>query len=264
MNNQLDGKKILVTAPAIYGQNLARLIRNNKGIALEYPAIKTYVPKDLSSLHSIFKNINDFEDIILPSRTAIDAFFKACADTGQSGNLERINFYALGKDQVYLKNKYNLKVAAEPEETGPNGLVRYFKQLETQPKKPILVVAPKVIGVPEPNVIPDFIKALSALRLKTIKIQGYMTEAQNLSTNKELSNLIAHKEIDIITFTSTAEIAVMLKYFGPDKINQFKIACFGPYTGKNAEKMGLKTWYIGQKYSRFEDFVSGISALIKA
>ena len=262
MYNQLNGKKILVTAPVIYGKNLARLIRERNGIALEYPAIKTYVPKDLSSLQSIFKNIPAFADIVLPSRTAIDAFFEAYTRSGQSVKLERLNFYALGKDQVYLKDKHNVNVAAKPEETGPNGLVNYFKRLKTPPKKSVLVVAPKVIGVQEPNVIPDFIKALTHAGIKTIKIEGYITEAQNLSANTEIATMIARKEIDIIAFTSTAEIAVMLKHFGPDKINQFKIACFGPYTGQNAEKMGLRTWYIGEKYSRFEDFVSGISNVL--
>ncbi len=259
----LSGKKILVTAPTVYGKNLANLIRLKEGIAIEFPSIKTYIPSDLSFLQTFFQNINQYAGIVLPSRTAIEAFFKAYQNSDLKIDWQQMDFYALGNDQNYLETAFHIKVAAKPTETGPNGIIDYLKNHVPHTTKPFIIIAPKVIGIKEPNIIPDFLKNLSKAGFNGIKVEAYITETQNLSKQPYLMSAIKNKQLDIIAFTSSAEIAVLLKYFTTTELNQFKIACFGPYTGQNAIKMGLKPWYIGKKFGSFKDFVTGISQALQ-
>jgi uroporphyrinogen-III synthase len=116
------------------------------------------------------------------------------------------------------------------------------------------------MGVPESNIMPDLIKDLSKIGMLPIKIVGYITKANNLKDYPEIAELVVSKDIDIIAFTSTAEISALLKNVNIKDLKSIKTACFGPYTGKNAIKFGLNPVYIGQKYSSFEDFVSGIKS----
>ena len=158
-----------------------------------------------------------------------------------------------------MLNNYGIKVKSRPEETGPDGLVNFFKLHPEFVGNKVLVVAPEVIGVPEPDIIPDLINNLTKTGVQPIKIHGYITKANTLNNYPEIAKMIISKELDLIAFTSSAEILALLKNVDLKDLQSIKTACFGPYTGRNAIKYGLNPSYIGQKYSRFEDFVSGIS-----
>jgi uroporphyrinogen-III synthase len=258
MAGVLKHKNILITAPENYAQKLGLLFKKEGANAWQYPAIKTYINPDLSLLKDQILKLNNNTLVMLPSRMAIDAFFKAYNQISPQPELSDIKFFAFGNDQNYLKDNYGISVAYQPEETGPNGIVSYLKSKQTTSK--MLVLAPKVIDVPEPNVIPNFIHDLKLIGIQPKKIQAYITEANDFK-NTPLIKAVNQNTLDLICFTSTAEIMALLKAFPLKSIQNIPIACFGPYTGQNALKLGLKPVYIGQKYGDFEDFVIGIKQL---
>ena len=253
-------KNIIVTAPGAYGEKLTRLFQQNNQKALHMPAIETFVNPNNDDLLHIIKNIENYPHIILPSQTAIDAFFLAYKQVNPLKNLQNTAFYAFGKDADYLEEKYHYRVPRRSQEPGPNGIVHIFKELQT--KAPVVVVAPKVVGVPEPNIIPVFIKNLTSTGAKVIKIEGYITRTTDISQYQKAFRLIEKAGPDtLIAFSSTAEIMSVLKHFNPEHLNRMQTACFGPYTGNNAQKLGLHPVYVGKKYGNFADFVSGIRHL---
>jgi len=261
MKIDLKDKKVIVTAPDNYGQKLIEMITQANGQAYAFPAIETYINPDQSAILNILQNLDNYPFIILPSRMAIDAFFQTYQKRNKQTKLEKTALFAFGKDIEYLKTKYQHSVAFKPDEPGPNGIVNYFKQIKKTDEN-IVVFAPKVIGVPEPNIIPNFIQNLENTDAKVLKIEAYITRANDLKKYKIPYKLIQESPSDtIIAFTSTAEIMSVLKYFKPKHLNQLQIACFGPYTGNNARKLGLKPVYVGKKYAGFEDFISGIAHL---
>ncbi|HFX18228.1 MAG TPA: uroporphyrinogen-III synthase [Flavobacteriales bacterium] len=258
MDGVLKHKNILITAPENYTQKLGLLFKKEGAKIWQYPAIKTYINPDLSSLKKQVLKLNKNTLVMLPSRMAIEAFFKAYKQISPQPDLSEIKFFAFGNDQNYLKDKYDISVAYQPEETGPNGIVTHLKSTKKTDK--ILVLAPKVIGVPEPDVIPNFIHDLKSIGMQPIKIQAYITEANDFK-NTSLIKAINQNNLDLICFTSTTEIMALLKAFPLKTIQNIPIACFGPYTGQNAQKLGLKPVYIGQKYGDFKDFIIGIKQL---
>ena len=91
---------------------------------------------------------------------------------------------------------------------------------------------------------------------------AYTTQAVELNSQLPSFQLLKQTNPDtIIAFTSTAEIMSILHYFSTKELNQMQIACFGPYTGNNAKKLGLHPIYVGQKFASFEDFIEGISEI---
>ncbi len=257
----LNKKKIVVTAPEKYAQKLCQLVTQNNGIAYCLSTIKTSVHTNLSSAMKIIRNIDNYPYIILPSQTAIDAFFVAYRAVNKPVNLSKTSFLAFGKDADYLELNYQITVAHTPNEPGPNGLVSYFEK-QSNITKPVVIFAPEVMGVPEPNVIPNLIKKLESIGITVVKVLAYSTQAENLNNKSQSFQLLKQANSDtIIAFTSTAEIMSILHSFSTEELNQMQIACFGPYTGNNAKKLGLHPVYIGQKFASFENFIEGISKL---
>jgi len=261
MVTDLSHKTILVTAPDSYAEKLILLIKQFKGLPVHFPAIQTYIKPDLAALMAHLKNIKAYPYVVLPSRTAIDAFFKAARVLAVPIDWSDTAFFAFGNDQNYLQEQYHIAVKYRPSEPGPQGIVSYFETQKIPENNKVLVIKPEVVGVPEPNVIPNFLQALKKVKMDPVSCVGYITQARELEDFPVIMKGIERHQIDQIAFTSTAEIMVVLKTISAEQLNQFQIACFGPYTGANAVKLGLKPAYIGTKYADFKDFVIGMATL---
>lgn len=256
--NPLEGKTILVTAPSNYAYRFANVIEEAGGKAILFPTIQTIINPNTKAIDSIWKQAESIDWLVLPSRKAMDAFFDRI-DSTSLNSISKLRFCAIGNDINYLKEKYNTIAAIEPKESGPNGIVEELgKQANIQGQN-IVVIAPLVIGVEEPNVIPNFIQNLKSLKANVTKAEGYITQLSDSLDYLNEIKLLKNGKIDIIAFTSTAEIEALIKLTSLELIDKQIVACFGPYTGNNAKEFGLNPEYIGQKYSSFEDFVSGIT-----
>ena len=256
--NPLKGKIILVTAPSNYSHRFANLIEEAGATTILFPTVETILNPNTKAIDSIWQHADKIDWLVLPSRKAMDAFFDK-KDSSVLHTISKLRFCAIGNDINYLKEKYNIIAALDPKESGPNGIVEELSKSQNIQNQNIVVVAPLVIGVKEPNVIPNFIKNLKGLKANVTKAEGYITHlSDSLNYLKEIE-LLKNGKIDIIAFTSTAEIEALIKLTSLELVDEQIVACFGPYTGNNAIKFGLHPEYIGQKYSSFEDFVIGIT-----
>jgi len=256
----LKKKRIVVTAPVNYAHRFAGFIKKEKGIPVVMPAIETVVNPDTEDIDQILDYPAKYDWVVLPSRKAIDSFFKR-VEQRNTGNaeLDSLQFLAIGKDMDYLAHTYNRNVAFVPDEPSPKGITASLSKIEDIDTQSIVVVAPRVVGLTEPDAIPEFLAGLEAIGMKTEKAEGYITRAIDSSEyNKELA-LIRQGKIDLIAFTSTAEIESMINMLGGvEYINKNNVACFGPYTAANARKLGVEVEYTGQNFHSFKDFVAGI------
>jgi|GEM_PF-403029 len=259
-DNGLQNKHVLITAPSNYAERLSQLIKEAGGIPVVLPAVETTINPNTSSIDSLLTNLNSFQWIVLPSRKAADAFFEGVQRNDIAHDmLSKINFCAIGNDINYLLDKYNTEVAFTPSESGPNGIVQVLDKLPGIQGKNLGLVAPQVIGVSEPNVIPNFIQNLKELGINVHKTEGYVTKIANPDTYQHQLDQLKNGQIDIIAFTSTAEIEALLKLSSSTTINRCQIACFGPYTGNNAKKLGINPAYVGKDYHSFSSFVNELS-----
>ncbi|MHC5721767.1 MAG: uroporphyrinogen-III synthase, partial [Nostoc sp.] len=66
--------------------------------------------------------------------------------------------------------------------------------------------------------------------------------------------------IDIIAFSSTAEVESFLTMVNSQRdYEDCIIACFGPYTTANGQKLGMNVSIVSRDYSSFEGFAEAIA-----
>ena len=259
----LNGKTILVTAPSNYAFRFAEIIEKTGANAILFPTVETIINPNTSDIDSILQYAESIDWVILPSRKAMDAYFsRFIQDSISLRKLSKIKYCAIGNDINYLKEKYKISTNIELAESGPNGIVEALSKEPFIQGQNIVVVAPLVLGVNEPNVIPNLIRDIRNLNTNVTKAEAYITQLSDSLKYLDEIKLLKKGEIDIIAFTSTSEIEALIKFTSIDVIDKQIVACFGPYTGNNAKKLGLHPEYIGDKYNSFEDFVTGISNYI--
>mmetsp|Transcript_25589 Transcript_25589/g.71700 ORF Transcript_25589/g.71700 Transcript_25589/m.71700 type:complete len:176 (+) Transcript_25589:412-939(+) len=130
----------------------------------------------------------------------------------------------------------------------------------------VLVPAPIVEELPEPDVIPSFIRDLEAENLTVRRVGAYVTRP-TVGEGKELTperrkalHALRDGEVDLVAFSSTAEITALLKAITRSELEQStKIGCFGPITAGNAKELGLDVVVISKDFSSFRGYAKAIT-----
>ncbi|RUR77353.1 hypothetical protein DSM107007_45200 [Nostoc sp. PCC 7120 = FACHB-418] len=223
------------------------------------PTIETCYLSNFSKLDAVISSINEFDWIAFTSRNGIIAFFERLHNLDISiTKLQNCQLCALGKDIDILLSLFG-KVDLIPDESSPAGIVAEFSQICGIREQKILVPVPEVIGIPEPNIVPNFIKDLEELGMQVIRVPAYITQSLDKDIYSVEINLIQQGLIDIIAFSSTAEIESFLAMFNSkSEFQHCVVACFGPYTAANAEQLGLNVSIVSTDFSSFEGFVEAI------
>lgn len=256
----LYGKRILVTAPRNYASRLSEKIIQKGGLPILLPAIETCYLANYTELDTALSKIDTFDWIVFTSRNGIIAFFHRMHDLGISTSvLQNCQLSALGKDSESLLSFCN-QVDLIPAESSPRGIVSELAKIPHISLQKVLIPAPEFVGIPEPNVIPNLVSDLQKLGMEVTRIPTYLTQCIDKNIYAVELNLIRQGMIDIIAFSSTAEIESFLRMVNsPSDYQDCIIACFGPYTAANAQKLGVNVSIVSKDYSSFEGFADAIA-----
>ncbi|MDJ0659942.1 MAG: uroporphyrinogen-III synthase [Crocosphaera sp.] len=253
-------KRILITTPRNYASRFAAEIINYGGIPVIVPTIETCYLSSYEILDNCLKNITTFNYIAFTSRNGINAVISRIETLNLPLScLDNCQLIAIGKDAEKLE-ELGLKVSILPQEPSPQGIVSELAKIPQIAQQTILVPIPEVIGISEPDIVPKFITALQTLNLKITVVNAYQTRGLDASLYPVEMDLVEQGKIDIIAFSSTAEIESFLQIVKNTPIpKNCLIACFGPYTASNAKKLGLTVDIIGKDYHSFRGFVQAIT-----
>jgi len=257
--NNWANKTILVTAPVIYNERLSNQINHTGMKALPFPVLTTNLIDQNAEVDSILLNLDRYDWISLTSRNAIKAYIKRAGELDiPLSQLQAQNYCAIGEDQELLRS-FGLESIIENEESSPKGIVQAIKKMDGEGKR-IAVFVPQVIGFAEPNVIPNFIQDLQDIGLNVTRVNAYTTSICHPDNETKILHKIKNGSIDLIAFTSTGEIKAILSLIGgSEKLKNTPIACFGPYTYKNARKLGLEPTFMAKDFSSFEGYVDAMT-----
>ncbi|TWH43059.1 uroporphyrinogen-III synthase [Dulcicalothrix desertica PCC 7102] len=256
----LHGKRIIITAPRVYAVRLSSALINQGALPLFMPVIETSPLEDFTILDEHLRKINTYDSIAFTSRNGIDAVSKRMRELKMDTSLlQQIHLCAIGKDAELLE-ALGAEVDVIPEEPSPTGIIRELAKISDIEGKNILIPASEVIGIPEPDVIPNFVAGLEKLGMNVTRVTAYQTR----SLDKEIYNveleLIRQGKVDVIAFSSSAEISAFLNMCDVSDYQNTVIACFGPYTGANARKLGLNVSIIADDFSSFDGFAAAIAS----
>ncbi|WP_414587299.1 uroporphyrinogen-III synthase [Scytonema sp. PCC 10023] len=265
----LHGKRIIVTAPRNYAVRLSEQLINQGGLPILMPTIETCLLENFTELDAALQQIDTFDWIAFTSRNGIEAFFQRLKDLGLNlFSLTNCLFCAIGTDAERLA-AFGIKADLIPTQPSPAGIITELAKIPNIAQQSVLVPVPEVVGVPEPDVIPNFIAGLEKLGMKVTCVPTYRTRCLDKNIYEVELNLIRQGKIDVIAFSSTVEVAAFLQMVDAKsnyehcaispRLDATRIACFGPYTAANAQKLGLNVSIVAQDYSSFAGFAEAIA-----
>ncbi|MEH2146458.1 uroporphyrinogen-III synthase [Nostoc sp.] len=259
-NLPLYGKRILVTAPRNYAYRLSEQIIKQGGLPVLMPTIETCYLSNYTKLDAALNHIGEFDWIIFTSRNGITAFFQRMNDLDIPVSVvQKCHLCALGEDAESLSS-FCGKVDLIPTESSPAGIVAELAKLLEIHDKKVLIPAPEVVGLPEPDVVPNLITDLRELGIKVTPVPTYITQGLDKNIYSIELNLMRQGMIDVIAFSSTAEVESFLTMVNSQSdYERCIIACFGPYTTANAQKLGVDVSIVSKDYSSFEGFAEAIA-----
>ncbi|MFN6485087.1 MULTISPECIES: uroporphyrinogen-III synthase [unclassified Nostoc] len=259
-NLPLYGKRILVTAPRNYAYRLSEQIIKKGGLPVFMPTIETCYLSNYTKLDIALNHIDEFDWIVFTSRNGIMAFFHRMNDLNIPVSMvKKCQLCALGKDAESLLS-FSGKVDLIPTDSSPGGIVAELAKLPQINEKKVLLPAPEVIGLPEPDVVPNLITDLQQLGIEVTRVPAYITQGLDKTIYGMELNLIRQGIIDVIAFSSTAEVESFLTMVNSQSDYEgCIIACFGPYTTVNAQKLGMNVAIVARNYSSFEGFAEAIA-----
>ena len=225
------------------------------------PTIETCLLEDYTKLDTALRRIDEFDWIAFTSRNGIEAFFHRFDVLGLSKSiLKHCQLCAIGKDAERLVH-FCGRVDLIPAESSPEGIIAELSQMPNIHKQTLLAPVPEVVGIPEPNIVPEFIAGLEKLGMNVTRVPIYTTQCLDKRIYEVELNLIRQGQIDAIAFSSTAEVESFLTMVNSKSdYEHCVVACFGPYTAANAQKLGIQVSIIAKDYSSFAGFADAIAA----
>ena len=253
----LLGKHILFTTPRNYAGALSKLLVERGARAIWMPTIELWPMPDYSELDQAILSLREYDWIAFTSENGIEAFFDRLYARGLNAGALRVTKLAALDADVPALEKRGIKADVVPAESSPQGIKDELVRLGVHSGR-ILLPVPEVIGVKEPYVVPQFIESLAHIGMVVHRVPAYQTIAvtEGLSLEKRL---LLGSEVDLVTFTSSAEVSSLLSLLGGgDKVlERVSIACLGRFTAKTANEAGLRVDILPERYA-FSDLLEAI------
>ncbi|MFO7940353.1 MAG: uroporphyrinogen-III synthase [Bacteroidales bacterium] len=260
----LQDKRIVITAPKIYAKRLRASLEKYGATVTAMPTIETLVYDSLVDMSGISDSLGGsaysphaFDFVVLPSRNAISAYDNQMKKAFGKNIPYHANYYVLGKDKEYLE-ELGYTTPVDVPEPSMMGILSYIEANKEYKGKEMLLVAPKVSIINEPNVIPQFIREAQRMGITCNKVQGYTTQPVTTAHTRRVLKGIREGEYDMIAFSSGGEAFALAKMCNISSLT-CKMACFGPYTANNAELAGIQVDMIAKNFRSFDDYAKSIA-----
>ena len=255
-------KRLLITSPQGYAERLLKAFgsgnRDGEFEVTSIPMIQTVIHTSEEFVRFISK-LTDYDYVAFSSRKAIEAL-AAYVEAQGIELTSQVKWCAIGKDNEALSTLLHVEPAFIAEEPSPMGIVHELAAIDGIAGRRIAVLAPKVVGMEEPHIVPDFIACLERIGMQVDRITAYHTLAASSHDLQHARCMMEQGQIDAIVFTSGTEIQMLLRTLpqGMDAntfLKDINIICYGPYTASCAQKLGLKVDFTSPRFGSFQQLV---------
>ena len=260
-------RNILLTSPKGYAARLGKAFEESLQMtdfhAISVPMIQTDIYTESDDFQHLIHHLNEFDYLAFCSRKAIETFAVGLKDSG----LElpsSLQLCAIGKDNELINELLHTSPAFISVEPSPQGIVNQLERISEAIGKRIAVLAPQVIGMAEPSIVPDFISRLENIGMHPVRITTYQTKPAAIETLKATSKKILDQKFEAVIFTSGTEIKVFLQMVPEGMsvdtfVKDITIICYGPYTASCANQYGLKVDFTSKAFGSFQELIKQLA-----
>ncbi|KAK7304121.1 hypothetical protein RJT34_15183 [Clitoria ternatea] len=272
----LQRPTVAFTTPPNYARTLSELLTLNAYNPLWCPTLSIQpTPSTLTPFLSP-PSLHPFSAIAFTSRTAIHSFLQASIPLPQPPLPPfgpTFTLAALGKDSELLNkhfvsricnNSHRIRVLV-PKTATPSALAA---ALGSGGGRSVLCPVPRVVGVEEPPVVPDFLRELAVGGWVPVRVEAYETRWAGSTCAEGIVRASQDGGLDAVVFTSTAEVEGLLKSlrefglgFGDlrRRCPGLVVAAHGPVTAAGAERLGVEVDVVSSKFGSFDGVVDALN-----
>lgn len=172
---------------------------------------------------------------------------------------------AIGRDATAAMHMLGVTADIVPMESSPMGLVRHLEMEEDMRHANILCPVPKVKGMREPPIVPQFLDALRRGQFGVKAVGAYEIKPVHRGRLEREVEMLLGGWIDGIALTSCGEVYAMKELLGEKRLIELRrrvaakeliVAVHGPYTAKGVkEALGIEP-NVSKDFSSFAGLVA--------
>ncbi len=242
----LFGKKILITRSKSQSKGVAERISELAGEAVEFPAIEITEPDDTGPLDLAINRISEYDWIIFTSVNGVERFFSRFFEIKNDiRELAGPRIGAIGPVTASRLRDLNLNVDILAKEFKAEGLLASFHETETKGKRFLIPRAQEAR-----EILPEGLIAMGGL---VDVVHTYKTVTPQGNDVSRIQGMLAERQIDAITFTSSSTVERLIEILGKgDYKNLLKgpvLASIGPITSKTIREYDLEPTVEADQYT---------------
>lgn len=242
----LFGKRVLVTRPIHQNDEIRRLIRDAGAEPIALPAIRIRSPDDGEALARALRSIASYRWVVFTSANGVSAFFARAREEG-------LDARALGGVRVCAIGTAT-GAALERQGVFPDLIPSEFRGEAVA--EALLARDPDLVGrrvlLPRAAVaraaLPDLLRAAG---VEVDIVHAYRTIGPSETDAERMRELLHHRRVDILTFTSPSTVERLAEALGEhaDVAADFIIACIGPITAEAVRNRGWPVHVTAARYT---------------
>ena len=230
----LSGKRIVITRARKQAENFVRSIEDLGGEIVEFPTIEISPPESFAEFDAAVERIADYDWVIFTSVNSVEPFLQRLNLKGKGAEmLSSHRIGAIGVETAKRLQAAGVRASLVPERYQAEGFLDAISPEEVRGKR---VLIPRAAEARE--VLPVTLRKWGA---QVDVIVAYRTVLPSVDV-QPLARLLAERNIDVITFTSSSTVRNFVRLFGSrslsEIVNGSTIACIGPITAATVEELG--------------------------
>lgn len=232
LNNNLRGKRILVTRPKQQADNLISLIEQHGGQAIPFPTLEILPAENTQALKQQLENLKTYQWLIFISANAVN--FAVAANNGKIEQFTQAKIAAVGKATAKALQAIGLTVDLVPETGFNSEALLAMQALQQVQNQKILIVR----GIGGRETLADELKKRGA----TVDYcEVYQRQIPVIDTAPTV-DLLNQQRLDILTITSSEALQNLLTMLEPHKglLMNIPLVVISERIKKTAEAAGFK------------------------
>jgi uroporphyrinogen III methyltransferase/synthase len=246
----LFGWRVLVTRPRGQEHGLSRALRDAGAEPIAIPTIRIAPPEDPGPLRRAAHQAGDYDAVVFTSANGVGAFFGALAETGgDARRLGRARVAAIGPATAEALADRGVRADVVPAEfRGEAAAAAILADLGDRARG-ARVLLPRALVARE--VLPEVLRGAGA---RVDVVPAYRTLGPDAADAERLRSLLAAREVDAVTLTSSSTAERLCEALGGPgpaaaALDGVTLASIGPITTATAERLGLRVAVSAAEYT---------------
>lgn len=232
----LFGKRIIITRSREQSKKMAHRISELGGEPILFPTIQIADPLDTAPLDDAIRKVGEFDWVIFTSVNGVERFFRRffeiCDDIR---DLAGPRLGAIGPVTSAEIRKHGLKVDLLAKEFVAEGVLELLSDEDVRGKRFLIPRAEKAR-----EILPETLTQRGG-QVQVVSV--YRTILPDSTDIDAARNMLARKEVDAITFTSSSTVTHFVQMLGKDEalslLDGVTVASIGPVTSATLTENGM-------------------------